>query len=69
MLLLDASTIAKKKSDAVFSLQGAVALRARIPTWAAAPTAIPARARKTLFLARVCLGLDCHEFSTAPSHT
>ena len=44
-------------------------MRARIPTWAAAPTALPARARKTLFLARVCLGLDCHEFSTAPSHT
>jgi hypothetical protein len=30
-------------SDAVFSLQGAVALRARIPTWAAAPTALPER--------------------------
>ena len=24
--------------------------------------------RKTLLLARVCLGLDCHEFSSAPSH-
>jgi len=24
---------------------------------------------KTLFLARVCLGLDCHEFSISPSHT
>ena len=23
---------------------------------------------KTLFLARVCPGLDCHEFSSAPSH-
>jgi len=23
---------------------------------------------KTLLLARVCLGLDCHEFSSEPSH-
>jgi hypothetical protein len=59
MMLLDASTIAEM-SDAILSLQRAVALSTRIPPWAVAPT--------TLFLARVCLGLDCHEFSSAPSH-
>jgi|688.fasta_scaffold528527_2 hypothetical protein len=69
MLLLDASTIAKNVGRRLLFAGSRRAARSHSDLGGCADGTTSAADSKTLFLACVCLGLDCHEFSTAPSHT
>ena len=69
MLLLDASTIAKNVGRRLLFAGSRRAARSHSDLGGRADGTTSAADSKTLCLARVCLGLDYHEFSTAPSHT
>ena len=69
MLLLDASTIAKNVGRRLLFAGSRRAARSHSDLGGCADGTTSVADSKTLFLACVCLGLDCHEFSSKPSHT
>ena len=66
MLLLDGSTIAKNVGRRLLFEGSRRAARSHSDLGGCADGTTSAAESKTLFLARVCLGLDCHEFSSRP---